>query len=138
MFSWQHIFETEPMRNGSIQLSNNVTLTLFLNQSLENFEAFLEMISSISVKNFSRKKWLILKWQHILLRVLRQIRVLEIIDDVTVTIFCNQFQQYFAFLFVITRSISVQNLRKIGKKRKVEKYKMTSFLKIAQQFLMFE
>ena len=104
------------MRNVAIQLSNNVTVTLFLNQSLQNFEVFLEMISSITVKNFSRKKWLILKWQHILLRILRQIRVLEIIDDVTVTLLCNQFKQYFAFLFVITRSISVQNLRKIGKK----------------------
>ena len=55
MFPWQHILETPLMRNGAIQLSNNVTVTLFLNQSLQNFEVFLEMISSTSVQNFSRK-----------------------------------------------------------------------------------
>ena len=52
----QHIPETVLMRNGAIRLSNNVTVTLFLNQSSQNFEVFLEMISSISVKNFSGKK----------------------------------------------------------------------------------
>ena len=48
------------MQNGAIQLSNDVTVTLFLNQSLENFEVLLEMISSTSVQNFSRKKCFIL------------------------------------------------------------------------------
>ena len=98
VFPRQHILETALMRNGSIQLSNNVTVTLFLNQSLQNFEVFLQMISSTSVQNFSRKKCFILKWQHILLRVLRQNRVLELIDDVTVTSFCNQSQQNFVIL----------------------------------------
>ena len=86
IFPWQHILETALMRNGAIQLSNDVTVTLFFNQSLQNFEAFSEMISSTSVQNFSRKKCFIFKWQHILLRVLRQNRVLEINDDVTVTL----------------------------------------------------
>ena len=97
MFPWQHILETALMRNGAIQLSNDVTVTLFLTQSLQNFEVFSEMLSSTSPQNFSRKKSFILKWQHILLRTIRQNRVLEIIDDVTVTSFCNQSQQNLVF-----------------------------------------
>ena len=42
MFPWQHILETAPMWNGAIQLCNDVTVRLFLNQFLQNFEAFLE------------------------------------------------------------------------------------------------
>ena len=55
MFRWQHILETVLMPSGAIQVSNDVTVTLFLNQSLQNFAVFLEMISSTSVQNFSRK-----------------------------------------------------------------------------------
>ena len=127
MFPWQHIHKRVLMRNGAIQLGNNVTVTLFFNQSLQNFEALLKMISNISVQNFSRKKCFMLKWQHILLTVLRQNQVLEIIDDVTVTSFCNQAQQNFVFLFVIPKSIPVQNLRKIGQEtKKLQKWRMTS------------
>ena len=54
MFPWQHILEIALMRNGAIQLSNYVTVTLFLNQSLQTFEVFLEMIGGTSVQNFSR------------------------------------------------------------------------------------
>ena len=86
MFSWQHILEIAFMRNRAIQLSNDVTVTLFLNQSLQTFEVFLEMISGTSVQNFSRMKCFILPWQHLLLRVLRQNRVPEIIDDVTINL----------------------------------------------------
>ena len=42
------------MRNQPIQLSNDVTVTLFLNQSSQNFELSLEMVISTSVQNFSR------------------------------------------------------------------------------------
>ena len=66
MFPWQHILETALMRNRAIRLSNDVTVTLFLNQSLQNFEVFLEMVSSTPVENFSTKKCFILPWQHIL------------------------------------------------------------------------
>ena len=55
MFIWQHILETVLMQNGAIQLSSDVTVTLFLNQSLQTFEVFSEMISGTSVQNFSRK-----------------------------------------------------------------------------------
>ena len=89
IFPWQHIPETALMRNGTIQPSNDVTATLFLNQSLQNFEVFLEMISGSSVQNFRKKKYFIFPWEDILLRVLRQNWVLEIIDDITVTSFCN-------------------------------------------------
>ena len=41
MFLWQHILETALMRNGSIQLSDDVTVKLFLNQSLQNFLSIL-------------------------------------------------------------------------------------------------
>ena len=73
------------------------------------------------------------------LRVLRQNQVIEIIDDTSVTSLCNQSQQNFVFLFVIPRSISVQNLSKIGQEtKKLQKMAndviMTSFLKIAQHF----
>ena len=74
MFPWEHILETALMRNGATQLSNDVTVTLFLNQSLQNIEVFLEMTSSTCVQNFSRKKCFM---QYILSRVLRQNRVLE-------------------------------------------------------------
>ena len=61
MFPWQHILETALMRIWAIQLSNDVTVTLFLNPSLKNFEVFLEILSSTPVQNFSRKKCFILK-----------------------------------------------------------------------------
>ena len=41
------------MRNQPIQLSNDITVTLFLNQPSQNFELCLEMIISTSVQNFS-------------------------------------------------------------------------------------
>ena len=111
MFPWQYILETALMRNGAIQLSNDINVTLFFNQSSQNFEVFLEIISKTSVQMFSSKKCSISKWQHSLLRVVRQNAVLEIIDDVTVTSFCKQSQQNFIFLFVIPRSISGARLK---------------------------
>ena len=50
MFPWQHIFESALMQNQPIQLSNDVTVTLFLNQPSQNFELSLEMIISTSVQ----------------------------------------------------------------------------------------
>ena len=139
MFPWQHILETALMQNGAIQLSNDVTVTLFLNQSLQTFEVFLEMISGTSVQNFIRNKCFILLWQHILLRVFKQNRVLEIIDDVTVTSFCNQSQQNFVFLFAIPKKHHCTKFEQSRKRNnEVEKRNdviMTSFLKIAEQFL---
>ena len=99
MFPWQHILETALMRNAAIQLNNYVTVTLFLNQSVQTFEVFLEMISGRSVHNFGRNKCFILPWQHILLRVLRQNWAIEIVDDFTVTSFCNQISTK-SFIFV--------------------------------------
>ena len=104
-------------------------MTLFLNQSSQTFEVFLELISGTSVQNFSRKKCFILPWQHIPLRVLRQNRVLEIIDDVTVTSFCSKSQKHLVFLSVIPRIISVQNLSEIGQKTKELQVKAEIFLK---------
>ena len=53
--------------------------------------------------------------------------VLESIDDVTVMSLCNQSQQNFVFLFVLPRSISVQNLSKIGQEaKKLQNWEMTS------------
>ena len=66
MFPWQHILQSELMQNQAIQLSNDVTVTLFLNQSSRNFELSLEMIISTSAQNFSRMQCFILPWQHIL------------------------------------------------------------------------
>ena len=50
MCPWQHIFESALVRNQPIQLSNDVTVRLFLSQSLQNFALFLEMIINTSVK----------------------------------------------------------------------------------------
>ena len=140
MFPWKHIFELALMRNQPIQLSNDVTVALFLNQSSQNFELYLEMIIGTSVQNFSRIQCFILPWQHILWRVLLTNQVLKISDNVIVTSFLDQSQQNFVFLFVIPRGISVQNLSKIGKEtKKLQKMRndviVTSFLKIAHQFL---
>ena len=101
------------------------------------------MISGTSLQNFSGSKCFILPWQHILLIVLRQNQVIEIIDDVTVTSFCNQSQQNSVFLFLIPRSISAQNLSKIGQETKnLQKMGndvfVTSFLKMAQRVFVFE
>ena len=127
MFPRQHIFESALMRNQHIQLSNDVTVTLFLNQSSQNFELSLEMIISTSVQNFRRIQCFILPWEHILGKVLLTNRVLKISDDVIVTSFFNQSQQNFIFLFVIPRGISVQNLSKIGQEaKKLQKWEMTS------------
>ena len=52
MFSWQHIFESALMQNQPIQLSNEITVTLFLNQSSQNFELCLEITINTSVQNF--------------------------------------------------------------------------------------
>ena len=49
LFLWQHILETALMQYGTIQLSNDVTETLFLNRSLQTFEVFLEMVSGTTV-----------------------------------------------------------------------------------------
>ena len=137
MFPWQHIFESALMRNQPIQLSNDVTVTLFLNQSSQNFELSLEIIISTSVQSFSKIHCYKLPWQHILWRVLLTNRVLKIRDDVILTSFLNQFQQNFVFLFVMPRGISVQNLSKIRQEtKKLQKIRndviVTSFLKIAQ------
>ena len=66
MFPWQHIFESALMQNQAIQLSNDVTVALFLNQSSQNFELFLKMTISTSVQNFSRIQCFISPWQHII------------------------------------------------------------------------
>ena len=50
MFLWKRILETALTRSGAIQLSNYVTVRLFLNQSIQAFEVFLEMISGTSVQ----------------------------------------------------------------------------------------
>ena len=55
MFPRQHILGTALIQNGAIRLSNNVTMTLFLNQALQNFEVFLEMIGSTSVQNLAER-----------------------------------------------------------------------------------
>ena len=66
MFPWQHIFESAFLRNQPIQLSNDVTVKLFLNQSSQNFELSLEMTISTSVQNFSKIHCFKLPWQHII------------------------------------------------------------------------
>ena len=66
MFPWQYMFESALMRNQPIRLSDDVTVTLFLNQSSHNFGLCLQMIISTSVQNFSIIQCLILPWQHIL------------------------------------------------------------------------
>ena len=142
MFPWQHIPKTALMRSGAIQLNNYVTMTLFLNQSLQSFQLFLKMISGTSVQNVSRKKCFILPWQHILFRVLGQNWVIEILMTSCDVIF-QSISAKFCILFVILRSIFVHNLSKIGQEtKKLHKMAidviMTSFLKIAQQFFVFE
>ena len=82
---------------GGFCFRNDVTVTLFLNQSLQNFKVFLEIISSTFVQDFSKKKCFTLPLQHILLRVLRQNQVIDISDDAAVTSFFNQSQQHLYF-----------------------------------------
>ena len=55
IFPWQHILETTLMRNEAIQLSNDVTVTLLLNQSLQNFGVFFKMTSSTSVQILAKQ-----------------------------------------------------------------------------------
>ena len=109
MFPWEHIFESALMWNQPIQLSNDVTVTLFLNQSSQNFELSLEMIISTSPQNFSRIQCFVLPWQHILWRVLLTNRVLKISYYVIVTSFLNQSQQNFGFCLLYQEA----SLRKI-------------------------
>ena len=73
MFPWQHIFKSALVPNQPIHLSNEVTVTLFLNQSLENFEVSLDMMIGTSAQNFSKIQCFILPWQHILWRYFWQI-----------------------------------------------------------------
>ena len=121
MFKWQHIFESALMRNQPIQLCNDVTVTLFLNQSSQNFE-LVPLYKILAEYNAS--------YCHsntFFERVLLTNRVLKISDDVIVTSFLNQSQQNFVFLFVIPRGSSVQNLSKIGQETKsCKKWEMTS------------
>ena len=53
MFPWQHILETALIQNWAIRISSAVIVMLFFNQSSQNLEIFLEMISSTSVQSFS-------------------------------------------------------------------------------------
>ena len=112
-FPWQHILETALMQNRAIQLSNDVTVTLFLHQSSKKSEKFLEIISSTSVQNYRQIKCFLLPWEHNLLRVLMPNLGLRVSDNVTVTSFLKQPQQNFVFLFVMSENISVQYLSKI-------------------------
>ena len=66
MCSWRHIPETELMQNRAIQISNDVTVMLFLDQSSQNFELFLEMINTTTAQNSGSKKCFTLPRQHIL------------------------------------------------------------------------
>ena len=54
MFQCQHIFESTLVRNQPIQLSNDVTVTLFLNQSSQNFEVSSDACPSGAAPTNSR------------------------------------------------------------------------------------
>ena len=54
MFPWQHIFELALMQNQPIQLSNDVTVTLFLNQCSQNFVFLFVIPRGISVQNLNK------------------------------------------------------------------------------------
>ena len=121
MLPWQHILETVLMRNRAIQLSNDVTVPLFLNESFKN--VLRNDKCYLCKKLLAERKLYIAMATH----VLRPHWVLEIIDDVTVTSFCNHSQQNFVFLFVIPRSISIQSLSKIEQEtKKLQKWENTS------------
>ena len=76
------------MRNQRIQLSNDVTVTLFLNQFSQNFELCLEMIIiTIIIIITSAQNASYCHGNTSFLRVLLTNRVLKISDDVPVTSF---------------------------------------------------
>ena len=54
MFPWQHIFKSALMQNQPIHPSNDVTVTLFLNQSSQNFVFLFVIERGISVQNLSK------------------------------------------------------------------------------------
>ena len=106
------------MRNQPIQLSNDVTVTLFLYQSSQNFALCLEMTISTPVQNFNRIQFFILPWQHILWRLLLTNRVLKISDDVTVTPFLNQSQQNSVFCLLYQEASLCKIWAKSDKKQR--------------------
>ena len=143
MLPWQHIFESVLMQNQPIQLSNDVTVTLFLNQSSQNYELSLEMIISTFVQNFSRIQCFILPWQHIRLRVLLTNRVLKISDDIIVTSFLIQSHKKFCiFVCYAKRHLCAKFEQNRTRNKEVEKKGndaiVMSFLKITQQFFVCE
>ena len=131
------------MRNQPIQLSNDVTVTLFLNQFSQNFELCLEMITNTSEQNFSRMQCFILPWQHILWRVLLTNRVLKISDDVIVTSFLNQSQQNFCIFVCYTkRHLCIKFEQNRTRNKEVAKngkwHHCDVISKIVQQFFVCE
>ena len=121
---------------GTIQLSNDVTVALFLNLSLQNFEVFLKMISSTSVQNFNRRKCSILPWQHILWRVLRQNWVLEISDDIIADFNLNKI---FTFVCNTKKHLCTKFVQNQKRNKKVAKmgndvmltvYQISNWLKV--------
>ena len=89
IFPWQNILETALIRNGAIQLSNYVTVTLFLNQSQQTFVILLEILSCTFVANLSKITWFMFSWQHILEKALMRNGAIQLSNYVTVTLFLN-------------------------------------------------
>ena len=130
------------MQNQPIQLSNDVTVTLFLNQSSENFEPSLEMIISTSVQNFSRTMLHIAMATHSLKGIFDKLdpqnqwwRHCDVISQSISTKFC-------IFVCYTKRHLWAKFEQNRTRNKEVAKKGndviVTSFLKIAQQFCVCE
>ena len=100
MFLWQHIFELALMRNQPIQLSNDVTVTLFLNQSSQNFVFLFFIARGTSVQT--------------LCKIGQETKKLQKIgNDVIVTSFLKIAQQFFVCEYFVLILIDVISLKLI-------------------------
>ena len=113
LLPWQHFFAGALREDRVLQNSNDITLTSFLDQSLQKFVILLEMLRCISVPNLSKIRLLMFPWQHIFELALMQNQPIQLSNDVTVTLFLNQSSQNFELCFEIIICTSVQNYSRI-------------------------
>ena len=92
IFPWQHTLETALIRNEAIQLSNYVTVTLFLNQSQQTFVILLEILSCTFVANLSKITLFMFPWQHILEKALMRNGAIQLSNYVTVTLILSLYK----------------------------------------------
>ena len=93
LLPWQHFVGRTLRKDRVLQNSDDVTVTSLVNQSQHNFVILLRIPSCTFVPNLSKIRFFIFPWQYIFETALVRIWVIQINNDVTVTLFPDQSSQ---------------------------------------------